>query len=1122
MAYEQVQKPSSSFVPVQKKVSEFAPSASRVQAKDVTAGEQEQIALGSTPATDANWLMKHPLFKGNQFLQRVVAPASESESLESEEETLQRQEEGNESATPYSLPVQAKLTIGEPGDKYEQEADRVASQVVKQINSPEAAQSTQGQSVQRREEPVEELQRQPSISDLQRSPLPLEVQREAMPEEEDLQAKSILQRREAIGGGEATNDLDTAINSARGGGQSLDAGLQQSMGQAMGADFSGVKVHTDAQSDQLNQSIQAKAFTTGQDVFFRQGAYDPGSRGGQELIAHELTHVVQQNGGAVQRSPLPPLPFQEADVMGAKVLQQKVLSTNGGMAVQKYQVNGTTIIQRVVKFDRDPVKSFQSLSDYVDIQTVENRIIFNLGHFISQIELDNAVRSLDLELESSREQKQIEDNQEKIINGLTKEIFANSRGRIAAGKTLSEIIPDKKVVQLIHQQLGSCEVERLSGLILLIWESGQISVDKLIKILQEPEITHHTERRGDFQNLLVELSDHPLAMKMLGQKSVEDILALLKDSNEKETFLEHAKTVKEAANQNELDPLKIVEIDKEERFLDQGNAIENLNHDLSIVKKDLDYNLQEDLSYMADLEKRYNKSAPEPDNPSSDSERLKSELARMRKIYTYKINYISILKRFQDLDNNLIQTIDTLKKQGKAEVASLQKSHDEVFDPTFRNRATRGYMMRKTRDAENARRTIENNMARSQLKFDQKKEDVTKKAEKEKKHLIKKASEFLNINKNFISLLQAKIMLLPSDMRMAGIFPKDQSVRITKKNKDQRHSILQKHAQKLLMDHGLFMGETSKRGKPSKGILPASRTGCVCIMYIKEGHTSDEGGATFRPVFGASGVEPYRENQKTISEEDPVANSYVNMGLPKPQQKRLGYGNAVGNLKEHTHSMKRLGIKPPSMQSQLYFLQTPEYHSNLIVKGLMNVDTETLAEAQKNLIGMLENWMPSNCAEPAIITAIYQLYNQPKDIYLSVPFEGELHNGKLLLKYTCTRCAVSEPAFLSPTKQESHRLTDMRLQEATHGLVNEKLESEELVYNATNPNHPYIDKKHSILRTMWRNQGEGFAHVKPKRKNEDSAKKTIEMIKTIDILISGLIEAVIKQVPQGNTEKSDL
>ena len=158
--------------------------------------------------------------------------------------------------------VQAKLEIGEVGDKYEQEADRVASQVVSQINNP----------VQKK------LQR--------------------------LSESKVIQRKEAIAGGTASADLESSIQSARGSGQSLDANLQQSMGQAMGADFSGVKVHTDSQSDQLNKSIQAKAFTTGQDVFFRQGAYEPSSRGGQELIAHELTHVVQQNGGAVQRSPL--------------------------------------------------------------------------------------------------------------------------------------------------------------------------------------------------------------------------------------------------------------------------------------------------------------------------------------------------------------------------------------------------------------------------------------------------------------------------------------------------------------------------------------------------------------------------------------------------------------------------------------------------------------------------------------------------------------------------------------------------------------------------------------------------------------------------------------------------
>ncbi|MEM9805912.1 MAG: DUF4157 domain-containing protein [Cyanobacteria bacterium P01_D01_bin.56] len=106
-----------------------------------------------------------------------------------------------------------------------------------------------------------------------------------------------------MSGGEASSDLESSIHQARGSGQPLDANLQQRMGQAMGADFSGVTIHHDRQADQLNRSIQAQAFTTRQDVFFRQGAYQPGSRSGQELIAHELTHVMQQNGGAVQRHP---------------------------------------------------------------------------------------------------------------------------------------------------------------------------------------------------------------------------------------------------------------------------------------------------------------------------------------------------------------------------------------------------------------------------------------------------------------------------------------------------------------------------------------------------------------------------------------------------------------------------------------------------------------------------------------------------------------------------------------------------------------------------------------------------------------------------------------------------
>ena len=164
-------------------------------------------------------------------------------------------------------PLQAKLTVGEAGDKYEQEADAVARDVVEKINSPTTEPSVQRFSL---------LEGVPKIT---------------------------VMRQSAGGVGEGTSvsqDVEQGIEQARGGGQGLDESVREPMEEAFGADFSGVKVHADGNADQLNRSISARAFTTGQDIFFKQGEYEPGSRGGQELLAHELTHVVQQTG-EVQR-----------------------------------------------------------------------------------------------------------------------------------------------------------------------------------------------------------------------------------------------------------------------------------------------------------------------------------------------------------------------------------------------------------------------------------------------------------------------------------------------------------------------------------------------------------------------------------------------------------------------------------------------------------------------------------------------------------------------------------------------------------------------------------------------------------------------------------------------------
>ena len=222
--------------------------------------------------------------------------------------------------------IQAKLDIGAPNDKYEKEADATAIKVVKQINTP-----SQEKSVQRQEliEDEDQLQMKPEISSIQR-------QESIEEEKEDLQMKSLVQRRENIAIGDASQDLESSIQRAKGSGQPLDPNLQTKMGQVMGSDFSRVKIHTDAQSDQLNQSIQAKAFTTGQDVFFSQGAYNPKSKAGQELIAHELTHVVQQDSNqSIQRK----IDFKPEKLSGMVSTKAKIAST--------FTADGLSTLQRI-------------------------------------------------------------------------------------------------------------------------------------------------------------------------------------------------------------------------------------------------------------------------------------------------------------------------------------------------------------------------------------------------------------------------------------------------------------------------------------------------------------------------------------------------------------------------------------------------------------------------------------------------------------------------------------------------------------------------------------------------------------------------------------------------------
>ena len=159
--------------------------------------------------------------------------------------------------------IQAALTLSRPGDRCEQEAERVAAEVARRFD---ARTSCEG--------------------GVDPKPAPT-VGR----------GLSTLVSRSAEGGIgiDAAPEMAARIDAARGSGQALPESVRTAMEPLFGADFRGVRVHADAQAHMLNRALEARAFTTGHDIFFGHGHYQPASRRGVELLAHELTHVVQQS-----------------------------------------------------------------------------------------------------------------------------------------------------------------------------------------------------------------------------------------------------------------------------------------------------------------------------------------------------------------------------------------------------------------------------------------------------------------------------------------------------------------------------------------------------------------------------------------------------------------------------------------------------------------------------------------------------------------------------------------------------------------------------------------------------------------------------------------------------------
>jgi hypothetical protein len=195
----------------------------------------------------------------------------------------------------FAPTIQTKLTINKAGDKFEQEADNMAYKIMR-MPSPTPVTTAK----------EEKLQRQTKKEDdkIQKTAKPEEkIQKK---EEDKIQKAPVKEEKLQRKGGNntpvVTPSIQLSIQNKTSGGQALGSDVRSYMEPRFNADFSKVRVHNDAESASLNNQLSARAFTHQNHIFFSRNQYQPDTSAGKQLLAHELTHTIQQ-GHAVQRSP---------------------------------------------------------------------------------------------------------------------------------------------------------------------------------------------------------------------------------------------------------------------------------------------------------------------------------------------------------------------------------------------------------------------------------------------------------------------------------------------------------------------------------------------------------------------------------------------------------------------------------------------------------------------------------------------------------------------------------------------------------------------------------------------------------------------------------------------------
>lgn len=247
--------------------------------------------------------------------------------------------------------VQRKMTVNEPGDHFEKQADQVADKVVQHINQPKPAPAPVApatpalQKKEDKKEDKQEKEQNGADKELQRRPV--------FESDGDPNEGNTLKRSSQSAAPDVSAQTQQRIENSKGGGEPLPSNTREEMEGAMGADLSGVRVHNNSEAAGLSNDLQAQAFTHGNDIYFGAGKYDTQSASGQHLLAHEVAHTVQQGGGGVKKKSI----IQRAEMGvgdggGAKphVGDSKIDKVNKTIKVDNVELPG-------YKYDMMPLKA---------------------------------------------------------------------------------------------------------------------------------------------------------------------------------------------------------------------------------------------------------------------------------------------------------------------------------------------------------------------------------------------------------------------------------------------------------------------------------------------------------------------------------------------------------------------------------------------------------------------------------------------------------------------------------------------------------------------------------------------------------------------------------------------